>query len=730
MVTRAATSFCRICIGHCGLLITVDDKEKIVDVRGDKNHPMTHGYACFMGLQAEASHRTPQRILSPLKRDSNGTFEKIPAERAFDEIAEKMRRIIDRDGPNAIGMFLGAGGNFNSATYSMARSFMSSLGSKQYFSTETIDQSAKFVAFERLGGWAAGTQSFEQSDVVLLFAVNPLVSRGALGNLIADPTRRLKKEKERGLKLIVVDPRRTETARHADLFVQPLPGQDAAIAAGLLRIILQEGWHDSEFCDRYVRPGGLAALKAAVEPFNPKMVAARAGIEESELFAIAEMFARDNKRGNAAAGTGTNMSPFGNVAQHLMDTLNVVCGRMRRPGDKALVDLMGPDEPVLAEVIPPARSWEAVPRSRIRGVGQVFSEKLSGTLADEILTPGEGQIRGLIVEGGNIANSMPDQANMVRALQSLELSVAVEPYMTATARLSQYVLPPKLALERPDLTINIPGFALLPDNFLQYTPAIVRPPPEVIDDWYFYWSIARRLGVAINYQNKAVLDMHEPPSTEDLLALRLKGGRITLEELKRYPHGKMFDVAPVAAPETDNGARFDLMPADVAEELRQFREFTGARTESSGGRGYTARRFLLSSRRMPNVNCSVGTHIDSFLARTPTNPLYMHPLDLGDLDLQSGDKVEVRSDSGTVFAVVEADDSMRRGVVSLPHGWGGLPGDENETGTCVNRLLDCRNAESVNAMPWMSAIPVDVIGVANQASNDFAKVAIYEVTRR
>jgi anaerobic selenocysteine-containing dehydrogenase len=211
--------------------------------------------------------------------------------------------------------------------------------------------------------------------------------------------------------------------------------------------------------------------------------------------------------------------------------------------------------------------------------------------------------------------------------------------------------------------------------------------------------------------------MQEPPSTDDLLALRLMGGRITLEELKKYPHGKMFDVDPVAAPDVDNGYRFDLMPADVAEELRQFLEFTGARSQSSGGRGFTARRFLLSSRRMPNVNCSVGTHVDSFLDRTPINPLYMHPLDLEEINLVCGEKVEVRSDSGTIIAVVEADDSMRRGVVSLPHGWGGLPGDENETGSCVNRLLDCKNSEAINAMPWMSAIPVDVVGLSGQVAS-------------
>ena len=713
MVTRTVKSFCRICIASCGMQLTVDENDHVIEIRGDKEHPMTKGYACYMGRQAEDSHHTSARILQPLKRRADGSFEPIAAEKAFDEIGERMRKIIERDGPSAIGMFVGAGGSFSSAGYMMAKSFLKALGSQQYFSTETIDQSAKFVSFERMGGWAAGTQSFEQSDVVLLFGVNPLVSRGALGNLITDPTRRLKKEKARGLKLIVIDPRRTETAKFADLFVQPVPGQDVAIAAGLLRIILQEGWQDNEFCEKYVSQESLIALRTEIEPFTPEMVASRAGIEACELRNIAEMFARDNKCGNAAAGTGVNMSPYSNVAQHLVDCLNVVCGRFKRPGDRALVDLMGPVMPVVAEAIPPQRSWEQVPPGRIRGVGRLLGEKLSGTLADEILTPGDGQIKSLIVYGGNIANSMPDQKQMVKAMKSLELSVNIEPYMTVTARLSDYIIPPKMMYERDDLTINIPGFPILTDNFLQYTPSVIRPPvgSDIIDDWFFFWSIANRLGLEINYQGKEPLDMVSAPSTDDILAIRLQGGCVTLNELKSCPSGKMFDVPPVAAPDRDNGARFNVMPDDVAGELHQFQRI---KSHTLRAEGLAPRKFLLSSRRMPNVNCSVGTHVDKFLARTPTNPVYIHPFDLAELDLESNDIVNLVSDSGWVRAKVQADETMKRGVISLPHGWGGLPDDEEENGTCVNRLLDCSQAEEINAMPWMSAIPVDVIPVAGQ----------------
>src|SRR5262249_40509268 len=429
--------------------------------------------------------------------------------------------LIERDGPDSIGLYVGNGGIYNAAAYAMHYSFMAALGSPQHYTTVTIDQSAKLVSFERMGGWAAGVQGIEAADVFMVFGCNPLVSHNGLNFLVADPTKRLKEAKARGLKLIVIDPRNTETARHADRFLQPIPGQDAAIAAGVIRLILEEGWEDRDFCERHVGAHALAVLRRSVDPFTPELVTRRAGLKTGQLRAAADMFARDGRRGSVIASTGLDMAPSSNVAQHLVDCINVICGRFRRAGDPSLVDMLSPDLPVYAEVIPAQRSWLHLPPSRIRGVGGFFRERMTGTLPEEILTPGKGQIRCLLIDGGNPAITVPDQRRMVEAMRSLELAVAIEPYMTVTARLSDYILPPKMQYERPDLPLSIAGFALVTENWLQYTDALIRVPPgsELVDDWYGFWSLAKRLGFPIIYNEKVELNMETPPSTEELLAI-------------------------------------------------------------------------------------------------------------------------------------------------------------------------------------------------------------------
>lgn len=708
MAQRKAFSFCRICSGCCGMEMTIDDHDRIVSIRGDKAQPLTKGYACFKGLQADDAHHSPNRLLQPLKRMPDGSFAPISSGQALDEIAERMRGILEREGPDALALFAGNGSILNTSANGMHRSFMAAVGSKQFFTTLTIDQSAKLVSFERMGAWGGGLPDLEQSDVGLMFGVNPLVSHSATGYLTVDPSRRLKRAKARGFKLIMIDPRRTETARHADLFVQPVPGEDAAIAAGLLRIILTEGWHDPAFCETYVGAGRMAALRAAVEPFTPEKVADRARIEAAELVRVAEMFARDHKRGHAYASTGVNMAPFSNVAQHMIDCLNVVCGRFRQPGDRAPADMVRPIHQPRAEVIPAPRSWTAGEPSRIRGVGAMFGERMTGTLSEEILTPGPGQIRALIVDGANIAASLPDNRRSAEAFAALDLMVVIEPYMTATAHFAHYIIPPTMQYERADLPISVPGFPLVPDNWCQYAPAVLKPPAgaDVVDDWYVFWSLAKRLGKTITYEGKRELDMVRPPTTDDLLAIRLEGGLLTLDELKQHPSGRMYDVPTSIVQRGEIGARFDVMPADVAEELDQY--WTG-KPNAVGAKLEAHRGFLLSSRRLRDVFCSNGTHLDSQRARVTESPVFMHPADMTRLDLASGDEVEVASGAGHVIASVREDDTMKPGVVSLAHGWGGMPDAADDNGPCVNRLIDtAAQCEAVNAMPWMSALRVDV----------------------
>jgi anaerobic selenocysteine-containing dehydrogenase len=691
------------------MVLTIEDDGRILDIRGDDDQPMNKGYACFKGLQAEEAHHGPRRLLKPLKRVPDGRFVPISSEQAIDEIAERMAGIVANGGAEAVALFNGNGGTPNSSGYPMTHAFLAALGSPSLYSTLTIDQSAKVVAFERLGGWAAGLQDMSQSEVLLFIGTNPLLSHSTVPVMGPDPVRRMKAAKARGMKLIVVDPRRTETAHHADLFLQPIPGEDPAILAGLLRIILDESWHDAAFCEAYVGDDRMAALRKSVAPFSPESVAARAGIEPGQLRAAAAMFARENRSGAAYAATGPCMSPFSNLTQHLVEVLNVVCGRFRRAGDRLIVDLTAPEDEIRAEAIAPPRTWSKVPPSRIRGVGQLGGERLTGTLAEEILTPGKGRVRALLVNGGNPATTVPDQRKMVLALRDLELLVAVEPYMTATASLAHYILPPRMQYERADLPLLIPNYPLQPENWLQFTPPIIAPPEnsDVVEEWFVYWSLAKRLGLTIRFAG-AELNMQVPPTTEELLALRLKGARVSFDELRSHPSGAIYhnDAWVVRPARGDTPAKFEVMPGDVAGELTEYR--------ASMNRRDKAFPYLLSSRRIRDTFNSNGTQLANVRSRNPDNPLRMHPDDLVEVGVAPGDRVEIASEHGRIVAAAKADATMRRRVVSMTHGWGGLPGDDERDGDSVNLLIDgAHHVEAVNAMPRMSAIPVRIVRIAS-----------------
>ncbi|MFY9327685.1 MAG: molybdopterin-dependent oxidoreductase [Georgfuchsia sp.] len=715
---REAISFCRICSGGCGVRLRIDAQNKIVDIRGDKENTLTNGYACFKGLQAGEAHHRSNRLLKAQKRQPDGSFTAIPLQQALDEIAARIATLIEEQGPDSVALFCGNGAMAITPAFAMYHGFLAALGSRQYFSTLTIDQSAKMVSYGRLGAWAGGLLELEQMDVALIFGANPLVAHAASGILAMDPVRSLKRAKARGLKFIVVDPRKTETANFADLHLQPYPGQDAAIAAGLIRLILEEGWEDKKFCARFVGADRMAQLRAAVAPFTPEMVESRAGLPSGQIRSVAEMFARDGRVGVAYGGTGPDMAAFSNLAQHLIDDLNVICGRFPRAGDKVLrTNMQAPAMTPRAEVVPPCRLWEQEPPSRIRGVGSLFGERLSGTLADEILTPGAGQIRALIVDGGNPALSLPDQSKAVEALQSLDLLVSIEPWMTATARLAHYILPTPLQYEREDVNFFIPGFDFWPGAWLQHTPAIIPPPigSELAEDWYILWAIAKRLGKTIVYAGKRALDFDVAPTTAELLDIRLEGSQVSLDDLKEYPHGREFDIDLGTVAEASPGAegRFDVMPADVAGELADFLD----RMNENGqmrrdGRNYG---FLMTTRRLRDLFNSNGTQVDSIRKRVPYNAAYLNSADMKALQVADGDLIEISSSHGRSLFVAACDDHVRQGVVSTTHGFGNLPGpiqDPKRSGTCVNLLIDSdRHFEAINAMPHFSGVPVDIAKV-------------------
>ena len=593
-------------------------------------------------------------------------------------------------------------------TLPFALAWFRALGSRKLFTTATIDQSAKVVRDMRLGRWEAGRQRFEDADVWLLVGTNPLVSLQG-GDLTGfhqhDPIRTLQAAKARGLCLIVVDPRRTETAAWADIHLQPIPGTDAILLSGLLRELLHSDRVDHSFCARHAE--GLDALRAAVAQATVDVVAARTGVPATSLVEAAARFGMAG-RGMAMSGTGLDMGPHANLAEHLLGCLNVVCGRFPRPGDRvAVAAVLKPSQTVRAQVVPPVWPPPSGFASRVRGTDQFGSELPAAILADEILVPGADRLRALVVSAGNPAAAVPDQRKIVAALSSLELLVTVDPFPSETARLADYVIAPTLALERADFTR--PYETSFSEPFAQYAEPILEPPGDAVDDWVFFHGLARRMDLTLTIGRRTFEPGAPTPTSEQLLESFAAGARVSLGEVRRYPGGHVFDrLEPVRAAEPDgSGARFDLLPQDVAQELAEVL----ADAIAAGGASAIEPPFRLAVRRVKETFNTLGRNIPA-LATERWNPCCMHPQDLAAIGAVAGERVEITSAHGSVTAVAAADATLRRGVVTLTHCYGTLPGEDDDVsanGSSVSRLLSVDELlQPVSLMPLMTAVPVDV----------------------
>ena len=708
--SREALSFCRQCMGMCGTVVTLDENDHVTGVRGDREDPSTLGYACFKGLKADESHNSPRRFLRPHKRMPDGRLQPVELEQALDEIAERTQSILDAEGPESIAGYRGGGAFFTSSSVMMLPALLEAIGSPKSYSSVTIDQSAKQVAFGRIGFWPAGKTPFSRAGVYLLVGANPLVSISANGFDTRNPTKRMRSARERGMKLVVIDPRRSETAQYADVHLQPLPGEDCAVLAGLLHIILAEGWEDRAFCDRHV--DDLEALRLAVSAFAPDAVAARARVPADQLREAARLFTIGSERGAAAGATGPDMSPGGNLAEHLIECLNIVGGGYLREGDE--IEHPGAIQArraIKAQVVPAGRGWEHGYKSRVGGYGQLAGEMPTGTLPDEILEPGPGRVRALISHGGNPVAAIPDIKKVERAFEALDLLVAIEPFPTLTTELADYVLPPTLQYERADLPSWLYESLVSPEPYTRYTPAIAKPPDGAAlrDDHYYFWAIAKRLGLSLRLFGEP-LDMESAPTTDELLALTARDAPISFEELQREERGVFLDQEQhfVQPGDADSPHRFTLTPDDVLEELRKVE--AGLPLPALGSDGFDYR---IAVRRLRDANNSAGLELPSIKARLPFNPAFMNPEDMKAEGIADGDPVEIASAHGAIRARAKADPTLRRNVVSITHAFGRLPrqaADYDSYGVSTNWLTSTRDdaREAINAMPWMTGFPISV----------------------
>jgi anaerobic selenocysteine-containing dehydrogenase len=708
-VTRS--TFCRICHAACAMLVDIEDGTRVVAARGDRDDPLFEGYACIKGRQLPDQHHHPDRLRSTLRRGDSGEFEQVSSAHALDEIAEKIREIVERYGPRAVASYTGTGAFQNSTSAAVAQAWHRGFESPSFYTSVTIDQPAHRAAALRLGSWEAGWHNFSDADVSLAVGYNPLVSSyGPAGGLQGtNPFVSLRRAKERGLTLIVIDPRRTELAAAADIHLPVRPGEDPALLAGLIRVILDEGLHDDDFCTRHVDQ--LDTLRVSVEPFTLDHVAQRCGVDADDVAAAARLFAA-GPRGAAGTGTGPNMAPHSMLTEHLALTLNVICGRVNRPGDTLESGaFLGPGDTRRAQVLAPS-SPSPGPAHRVAGLfGAPGGEMLTSRLADEILLPGDGQVRALIVSGGNPIVAFPDQHKTEEALRHLDLLVVIDHRLTPTAEMADYVIAPRLELERADVPHIMDR--RFPAPYINYTPAVLEVTDDLITEWEVFAGIAARNGTPIELpggpipMSDGALDEHV--DDDAILDLVYGNARVPMAQI-RADGATIRDDRRITVVEGDptSVARFAVAPADVAAELADVeREFVD-HDETSG----SAFPFRLVSRRLKHVLNSLGTELPKLAAVGTTNDAHLHPDDLDLLGVAPGDIVTITSPHGTIDGVVAASPDLRRGVVSMAHSWGRAstdPADVRLHGAPTNRLVSTDvGFDPITGMAVQSAIPVSI----------------------
>lgn len=705
-------TYCRFCHAYCAMEVDVEDGKPIA-VRGDASDPVYGGYTCIKGRQLVEAYDHPDRLHTPLKRMPDGSFKEITMTQAMDEIAEKVGAIIEKHGPRAIASYNGTYAFQESAALAVSRGFHQGIGSDSYYTSVTIDQPAKAISASRVGGWAGGVHSFRTADVVLIIGCNTVVSQFAPfgGVPFFNPSRMLNDAKKRGLKVIVIDPRYTEVARKADLHLQIRPGQDPTLLSGILNVILSEELYDKEFCDGHIE--GLDDIKASVADYTPDYVEKRTDVPANLIVEAARMFAA-GPRGRATTGTGPDMSQRGNLTEHLVQTLNAVCGRFNREGETVpnpgiLTALL----PGKAQVTPAAPAFGNGPKSRVRGLGQVFGEMPTAALSDEIIEPGDGQVKALFNIGGNPIVAWPDQVKTKKAIDALDLLVCVDIRLAATAKHADYVIPGKICLEREDAPTLADSWFDVP--YSHYTEAVVEPNGDLVEEWEFYWELAHRLESNIPLPG-GELPVDEKPSKFDVLELVCPDARVPLADIRARDGGAIFDEIsiPVVAGDEDADAKLQLSPDGIVDEIRE------VRTETLTEDGKPAKdgdySHLLVSRRLKQVYNSSGRDLSQSRKKGTTNSAYMNPGDIDALGIESGGMVQISGRYGAILGVAEAAPDLKSGVISMAHAWGDLPGNEGnvrEIGSSTNRLLsNDQEYDPITGMARQSAIPVNVRAVA------------------
>jgi anaerobic selenocysteine-containing dehydrogenase len=703
-----------LCEAVCGISVETSGNQ-VVSVRGDDADPFSQGHICPKAAALRDLHADPDRITQPLRRVGPDRFEPVSWDAALAEASERIAGIQRRHGRNAVALYLGNPTVHNYSALLSVPLFGKALGTRARFSATSVDQLPHMLAALEMFGHQLllPIPDVDRTSFLLVLGANPLVSNGSI---MTAPgiAKRLAALRERGGRLVVVDPRRSETAAVADEHLFIRPGGDAHLLLAMLHVVFAESRVNLRGLGPIV--DGLDAVERLVARFTPARVAERVGIDAGRITQLARDFAAAPSA-VCYGRVGVCTQEFGGLAAWLINVLNIVTGNFDRAGGSMLTtpaaDLVGVATK-LGE-----RGHFGVWKSRVRGLPEFGGELPVATLAEEIETPGDGQIRALVTHAGNPALSTPNGARLSRALAGLEFMVAIDIYRNETTRHAHLILPTSFGLERDHYDLAF--YALAVRNAARYVPPALTPPPGVRHDWQVLLDLA--LGVYARGGGRRdrtlalmmrALRLAGPRRLLDLL-LRLGPHKLSLARLAKEPHG--VDLGPLEPrlPKVlaTKGRRVALAPAPFVDDVARLE----ARLEEAPAS--RADELLLIGRRNLRSNNS-WMHNSQRLVKGPEAcTLIMHPDDARSRGLVDGQRVEVRSRVGSVAVPVALSDDIALGVVSLPHGWGhggdgvALRVAQSRAGASINDLTDELRLDALSGNASFSGVPVTVRGAAS-----------------
>lgn len=721
MAPEQKTTFCRICEPLCGMIATVEDG-KLVSLRPDKEHPLSAGFACQKGIAFTEVQNDPDRVTTPLRRTPTG-FEPVTWDEALSDIAARLTRILKAHGSGAVGWYMGNPAAFSYAHTFAALTFIKGVGRhSHYFTASSQDTNSRLIASQMLYGVPTSTPipDLMRTDLFVVMGANPVVSHGSF--LTAPRIKdRMHDIVKRGGRVVVIDPRRTETATAFE-WLGIVPDTDSYLLLSLLQVMFADDLVDLPRVRQ--QADGIEWLQALCKRFTPEMTAPHTGIEPETVRSLAHDLVR-TERAAVYGRLGTCVGRSGTLTAYLIDCVNLAAGNLDTPGGSVFgsMETVG-SRWVNALMGAGLRRDTRRNRSRIGGTANAIMSEPAAFMAKEITTPGDRQIKAMFVSAGNPVLSVPNGDELEAAFEQLELSVALDFYVTETTSRCDYILPTTTMYEREDFPFTFQQFQATP--FRQATEAVVAPRGEARSEWDIVDDLTKRLahqvptfgalalarkalslfGVALSprLMIDALIRMSQGG---DLFGVRRNG--LTLRRLtERHPHGV------VVAPHIRTGVlrtavaylsrRVKLIHPEIAAEVDRLL----ARKDPEG---YPLRMIGMRETRSENS----WMHNAPLLMRGErAHRALIHVDDAAALSLTDGSLVQLSSPYGQIQITVSTTKDLLPGVIAVPHGWGhkgtGTWSLANRAGgSNVNQLTSSAPEDvELSGMAWLTGVPVRV----------------------